>query len=146
MLLLRLLDYSGQTDNKKAVSAALLSTHGLPLQANCLCVHPKKGIARPWATVYTSHSRRNASFSVRRVTMPIIMWKSFSALYRGLQNNTCICMASINTSNRKVPSPFMMCAKAVHRSGSSLIAASRRSFSYHPLAACDLLLARLSPQ
>jgi predicted transposase YbfD/YdcC len=34
----------------------------------------------------------------------------------------------------------------IHRSGSSLIAASRRSFSYHPLAAFDLLLARPSPQ
>jgi len=34
----------------------------------------------------------------------------------------------------------------IHRSGSSHIAASRRSFSYHPRAAFDLLLARASPQ
>ena len=34
----------------------------------------------------------------------------------------------------------------IHRSGSSLIAASRRSFSYHPRRAFDLLLSRASPQ
>ena len=34
----------------------------------------------------------------------------------------------------------------IHRSGSSQIAASRRSFSYHPRKAFDLLFARASPQ
>ena len=34
----------------------------------------------------------------------------------------------------------------IHRSGSSHIAASRRSFSYHPRRAFDLLFARASPQ
>jgi predicted transposase YbfD/YdcC len=34
----------------------------------------------------------------------------------------------------------------IHRSGSSHIAASRRSFSYHPRRAFDLLLSRASPQ
>jgi hypothetical protein len=34
----------------------------------------------------------------------------------------------------------------IHRSGSSHIAASRRSFSYHPRTAFDLLLSRASPQ
>ncbi len=34
----------------------------------------------------------------------------------------------------------------IHRSGSSHIAATRRSFSYHPRAAFDLLLSRASPQ
>jgi hypothetical protein len=34
----------------------------------------------------------------------------------------------------------------IHRSGSSLIAASRRSFSYHPRTVFDLLLSRASPQ
>jgi predicted transposase YbfD/YdcC len=34
----------------------------------------------------------------------------------------------------------------IHRSGSSQIAASRRSFSYHPRRAFDLLLSRASPQ
>jgi predicted transposase YbfD/YdcC len=34
----------------------------------------------------------------------------------------------------------------IHRSGSSLIAAARRSFSYHPRSAFDLLLSRASPQ
>jgi predicted transposase YbfD/YdcC len=34
----------------------------------------------------------------------------------------------------------------IHRSGSSHIAASRRSFSYHPHRAFDLLLTRASPQ
>jgi predicted transposase YbfD/YdcC len=34
----------------------------------------------------------------------------------------------------------------IHRSGSSQIAASRRSFSYHPRRAFDLLFARASPQ
>ena len=34
----------------------------------------------------------------------------------------------------------------IHRSGSSHIAAARRSFSYHPRAAFDLLLSRASPQ
>jgi predicted transposase YbfD/YdcC len=34
----------------------------------------------------------------------------------------------------------------IHRSGSSHIAASRRSFSYHPRSAFDLLLSRASPQ
>ena len=34
----------------------------------------------------------------------------------------------------------------IHRAGSSHIAASRRSFSYHPRAAFDLLLSRASPQ
>ena len=33
----------------------------------------------------------------------------------------------------------------IHRSGSSHIAASRRSFSYHPRRAFDLLFARASP-
>jgi predicted transposase YbfD/YdcC len=34
----------------------------------------------------------------------------------------------------------------IHRSGSSQIAAARRSFSYHPRRAFDLLLSRASPQ
>ena len=34
----------------------------------------------------------------------------------------------------------------IHRSGSSQIAASRRSFSYHPRRAFDLLFSRASPQ
>ena len=34
----------------------------------------------------------------------------------------------------------------IHRTGSSRIAASRRSFSYHPRAAFDVLLSRASPQ
>jgi predicted transposase YbfD/YdcC len=34
----------------------------------------------------------------------------------------------------------------IHRSGSSHIASSRRSFSYHPRRAFDLLLAKASPQ
>ncbi len=34
----------------------------------------------------------------------------------------------------------------IHRSGSSHIAASRRSFSYHPCRAFDFLFARASPQ